>query len=248
MTLNDIIKTAAAYVSQNKTLRTLLQKPYDLLYYNRQQKKYREHFVAHRLDVLKEFVDCMDAHDRPYVMFAGSMLGAIREHGFIKHDLDIDTGMWIDDFCPEVINELADAGFRVLHTFSIDNDRLGKELTFEHLRTGIHIDIFFFYPPFDKLPYFCDFIQEEGMKVHQRMPRRIELPFVKGRRKVPFETIEVYVPANAEELCALRYGPDFMTPNPNWNWKRAKDSTIEWREMIPLTTHQRTPKSSKKKA
>lgn len=242
MNINDIIKTAAAHVSQNETLRKMLQAPYDLLYYKPQQKKYLKNFRTHGLHVLKEFTACMDSHNRPYVMFAGSMLGAIREHGFIKHDLDIDTAMWIDDFCPQVIDELFQAGFRVLHTFSIDNDRLGKELTFEHLRTGIHIDIFFFYPPYKDSPYFCDFIQEPGMKVHQRMPRRIELPLIKERKKVPFEDTQVYVPANVEELCALRYGPDYMTPNPNWNWKRSKDSTVEWREMIPLTTHQRTPK------
>lgn len=242
MLLKDIIKTIAAHVSQNEILRKILQKPYEILFYIPQQKKYLKNFQEHGTEVLKKFTECMDTNHRPYVMFAGSMLGAIREHGFIKHDLDIDTGMWIDDFSPDIILELEDAGFRVLHSFSIDNDRLGKELTFEHLRTGVHIDIFFFYPPFDKLPYFCDFIQEAGMKVHERLPRRIELPLVKKRRKVSFENIEVYVPENVEELCALRYGPDYMTPNPNWNWKRAKDSTIEWRDKIPNTVHKRTPK------
>ncbi len=247
MSVNDIIKSVAAHVSQNKTLRSILQKPYDLIYYKPQQRRYNAYFAAHKLEVLSEFAQCMDLHNRPYVLFAGTMLGAIREHGFIKHDHDIDTGMWIDDFNQNVVDELAEAGFRVLHSFSIDNDRLGKELTFEHLRTGIHIDIFFFYPPYKESPYFCDFVHEEGMKVHERLPRRIELPFVKERRKVPFETTEFYVPGNVEELCALRYGPDYMVPNPKWDWQRAKDSTVEWREMISLTTHVRTPKRVGKK-
>ena len=247
MNFNDLIKNTAARVAQNETLRKLLQAPYDLLYYKPQQRKYLRNFHTYGLEVLKQFTDCLDSHQRPWFMFAGSMLGAIREHGFIKHDVDIDTAMWITDWQPAIADELREAGFRVLHTFSIDNDRLGKELTFEHLKTHVHIDMFFFYPPLagsdNPLPYFCDFMQLPGMKVHERMPRRISLPMSHERRRVPFESIEVYVPANVEEVCANRYGPDYMVPNPQWDWQRAKNNTVVWTEAKPLTIHQRTPRS-----
>lgn len=248
MNINDIIKNLAARTAQNETLRRILQGPYNLLYYKPQQRRYLRNFHTNGLQVLSRFTTCMDNHNRPYFLFAGSMLGAIREHGFIKHDIDIDTAMWIDDWKPEIVDELKESGFRVLHTFTIDHDRFGKEFTFEHLATGIHIDMFFFYPPLadsgNPLPYFCDFMQLPGMKVHQRMPRRISLPLSHERRRVPFENIEVFVPANVEEVCEHRYGPDYMVPNPGWDWQKAKNNTVVWEEMFPLTEHRRTPQKT----
>ena len=49
------------------------------------------------------------------------------------------------------------------------------------------------------------------------------------------------MPVNAEEICAFRYGSDYMIPNPSWNWKRAKNSVVDWEEMIPQTVQRNYP-------
>ncbi|MBE6490741.1 MAG: LicD family protein [Methanobrevibacter sp.] len=48
--------------------------------------------------ILKEFVKICEENDLTYYMYAGSLLGTIRHHGFIPWDDDLDVVMFRDDF------------------------------------------------------------------------------------------------------------------------------------------------------
>ena len=190
-------------------------------------------FQKNAREALRLFVKCMEEQDVKYTLAFGTILGAIRERGFIKHDLDIDTAMWIDDFKPQMVDALERAGFTWLYSYKVDDGKLGREDTF--IYQGVRIDVFYFFPPVDQLPYCCDFLMEQGMTPRQRLPRRVEIPYSRVRRKVDFEGMEVYVPDNAEEFCEFRYGADYMTPNPNWRWEGESEHVVEWREKIDVT-------------
>ena len=207
--------------------------------YRVEMEQKRKAFHTYALEALKAFVECMDNGGFKYTMAFGSILGAIREHGFIKYDLDIDTAMWIDDFSEDVVTALEKAGFTWRLSFWVDNGRLGREDTFEY--KGVHIDIFYFYPAIDTYPYCCDFTWLTGKQTGKCLPRRIEVPMARERRKVTFEDIEVYVPANAEEICEFRYGPDYMIPNPQWNWVKERKHLVEWYDKLDMTTSYRYP-------
>lgn len=45
------------------------------------------------MDVIQEFDEVMTSNSYRYFLIFGSMLGAVREHGLIKHDMDLDTAM-----------------------------------------------------------------------------------------------------------------------------------------------------------
>ncbi len=216
-------------------MKPVLKKVFKGAYEKRLQNKIAERAKTYKqfgLEALTKFNECMTANNFRYTLAFGSMLGAIREHGFIKHDLDIDTWMFIEDDNEKLVPELEKYGFHLLYHYSIDNDKLGKEYTFDY--NGCHIDIFFIFPAINKYPYCNDFVHEEK---HIYLPRRIEMPFSREIRYEKFENLELPVPANAVELCEYRYGKGFMTPNPQWNWERAKESVVEWREMMEKTTH-----------
>ena len=68
------------------------------------------------VEVLDKFDKCMKENNFFYTLAYGSILGAIREHGFIKHDLDIDVYMWIEDYSPKFVQELQKVGFTWLHS------------------------------------------------------------------------------------------------------------------------------------
>ena len=181
-------------------------------------------------EALRLFTECMDANDIHYTLAFGSILGAIREHGFIKHDLDIDVFIWHKDYSSTIINQLEAFGFSLSRSISIDSDKYGREDTVQY--KGVHIDIFYLYPAIDKYPYCCDFIPMNG---NRRLPRRIEVPVSNTRKQVLFEGIPVYIPDNSDQICEFRYGPNYMTPDPNWHWRSSYNAIKEWPEMVEKT-------------
>ena len=179
-------------------------------------------------EALQLFVKCMDENKFTYTLAFGSLLGDIREHGFIKHDLDIDTFIWYEDFSPSILEKLQEYGFELDRSISIESDKYGREDTL--IYKGVNIDIFYLYKPIDKYPYCCDFVPL--FDIHKRMPRRVEIPIDKSRKQVLFEGIPVFVPSNAEQICEFRYGPNYMTPDPNWHWVSSYNAIREWPEMM----------------
>ena len=192
----------------------------------RTKRSYRKHGK----EALRLFVNCMETNNVHYTLAFGSILGAIREHGFIKHDLDIDIFVWYRDFSSSLIPMLEKVGFSLCRSISIDSDKYGREDTVQY--KGVHIDVFYLYPAIDKYPYCCDFLPVDG---NRRLPRRVEIPVSYNRKRAVFEGINVYIPENAEQVCEFRYGPDYMTPDPNWHWRSSYNAVKEWPEMIEKT-------------
>ncbi len=237
-TSTRIIKT----IAQTPIIKNVIDCFFDGLRqkYNKKLDEERNQACAtYGVEVLKMFDDCMSENNFFYTLAYGSILGAIREHGFIKHDLDVDVYMWIEDYSPKFITALQEAGFTWLHNYSIDDGKYGREDTFEY--KGVSIDIFWLYPPINQYPYSCLFLRQDNLSRNQRLPQRLEIPIIKERRLEQFETLQLPVPINAEEICAMRYGPNYMTPDPSWHWENEKNTVVEWYEMISLTKHTSYP-------
>ena len=131
----------------------ILLKPFYYKYKKLLNKKRNKEFQKHALSVLDCFNKAMDEGGFKYFLIFGSLLGAVREKGFISHDCDIDTAMWSDDFSPQLYKNLSKYGFKLIFSYEIDDGTLGRELSFE--KDNVSIDIFFIYPPIDNYPYFC---------------------------------------------------------------------------------------------
>lgn len=189
------------------------------------QQKRNKQFRKYSIDVVSKFCKCMEDNNIWYTMAFGSLLGTVRDGGFIKHDLDVDVIMWADDYNSDLSSLLAAYGFRKTHTFLTDGGRLGREETYEF--NNVSIDIFYLYKPIDQLPYCCDYSPmtgcstwRESMKKNGNLlTRRLELPYElnKKRKIAQFESIQVYIPSNAEDILSARYGDDYMIPNPHWS-------------------------------
>lgn len=181
-------------------------------------------FSKHGLEVLDCFDKTMESNGYRYSLAFGTMLGAVREHGFISHDLDIDVFVWYDEYDDNLIESLKKVGFSLKHTFIVENGTLAREDTIE--KEGVQIDIFYLYPPLEgcQYPYCCDFFPrgncrswEQSIRMYGGLlPRRLEMPTSKNIIKVPFETLLLPILANAHEFLSFRYGDDYMTPNSKW--------------------------------
>lgn len=231
----DSVRKFAIFVGKNPFLKKILRP-----LYSKYMSSIKEHrndlFKKNGLEVLKKFDSCLTENGFPYTLAFGSMLGAVREHGFIKHDLDMDVAMWIEDRTPRLRDCLKKSGFSLVHELSVDDGGSGLEETY--ICDGVTIDIFYIYPAIDQYPYTCDFLAhsgsvsfEDSMKKYGCIiPRRVQLPWKKEMTLVPFSGLSLPIPTNANEVLSFRYGEDYMIPNPHWHYTDAHIFTTIWEE------------------
>lgn len=235
--LSSSLVEFAHKVSKIPFAKTLI-KPFYYPYKRRINELRKKNFKKDALNVLSVFDNSMIENDIPYIVIFGTLLGAIREHGFIGHDCDIDVAIRIEDRTEKLRTVLNNAGFRLTERYQIDDGRLGCEETYLYEGTTVSIDIFYICPAIDQYPYVCCWNSFEGcstpresMKKHGGLiPRRIEFPVSNEVHRVKFETIEVNIPENAHQICEFSYGADYMIPDPN-NIP-PKEHRVVWYEKI----------------
>lgn len=215
-----------------------LLKPFYYRYKNRFKEKRNLAFKENALALLEDFDRCMADINVEYSLAYGSMLGAVREHGFIKHDLDLDVFIWIDDFSDKIHKVLTDNGFKLEHRFLVEDGKLGREETYS--KNDVSIDIFYVYAAIDKYPYACSFYPygdavtwEQSLRKYGRLlAQRWDTPISREYIDVDFEGIKVKITSNFEEFLCFTYGKDYMIPDPNFKSEDSKDHYVDWPEVF----------------
>lgn len=198
------------------------------------EKENNKLFQKNGIKVLKDFDTLMMNNNIQYSVFAGTLLGAIREGGFLSHDLDIDVVVFCDMFPSNARQLLEENGFKFLHMFLVEDGKIGREETY--IKDGVSIDIFFIYSDDDFATYQCDFYPENGAFSHRNSMnrfgyvrvRRLEFPVSRKVIRHPFSSIEVNVLANAKEWLTYRYGKDYMIPQPDFRDKGDNPHICNW--------------------
>ena len=201
---------------------------------NRNRVKY---FQLNGVEVLRLFDKVMLDNNIPYTVFAGTMLGAVREHGFIPHDTDIDVAIFYKDRPNNLTDLLCKFGFTIVRRFSVQNGNKGLEETY--IKDNVTIDIFYIYREGDNLTYQCDFHSVRGTiswedsmrKYGYVVARRLEFPVCHNFLRLPFSNIWVNIIENYDEWLRCRYGQDYMVPDPNFSDNNANPYIItDWLE------------------
>lgn len=194
--------------------------------YNDPRKVRRLH--KHGYETFKRLHEAMEKDQIPYYCEAGTLLGFIRDHGFIKHDDDIDIAIMPDTVAPRKVLGLFLANeFSFVHAF----DYKGRLLEFTvRDKTGITIDVFMHAWHPGKAGYldtvFLRWLPEirypsenanTGLLFLFRGPDEIKTVEING--------IEVNIPVNAEEVLDSEYGT-WRKPDPNF-----KSDSLKYEEL-----------------
>ena len=227
----------AIHVGQIKWLKKLLMPFWKFFVVEPREKKKRKAIFANGISFLEKFDSVLKINNVPYSLAFGTLLGAVREKGFIKHDLDIDVALWSDTNPQFVCNILNEAGFKKISEIVVESGNFAREETYTYL--DISIDLFYFYPSeYEGLFYTCTFVPfkdcltwEESINKHAGvMPLQLFLPMDKEVEYVPFETIKLPITKSAMDFVETRYGKNWRIPDPSFVYPMPGFSKYSYRE------------------
>lgn len=229
-----LLENIAAKVGEIKWIKCILIPFWYKLYVNPMTASRRRAYLKHGKEVLQKVDVAFKENDIPYSLIFGTLLGAVREHGFIKHDLDIDMAVWYDIDNKKIEECLINVGFKLYRRIEVDSGEFGREETY--IYNNVSIDLFYFYPYNEKLKYTNVFIEfedcktwEDSIKKHGGLlPLKLILPLSKKVKYVPFEDLYLPIPENSIEFIEARYGKRWQIPDPTFVYPKMGDALFEY--------------------
>lgn len=188
----------------------LVKKIWKYLHVKRKQMYMKKYAV----EALEKLYEISSKRNVPIWLEFGTLLGAVREKGFIPHDDDIDLGMFAENFNYQIERDLYDADFTILRLFNLRYASRPNEKSLSEIALcykGLQIDIFFFEKCGNNRT--CHSFIPSGF--NKWAAYEIRFPFDKFK-KIGFLGTEFLVPDKAEECLRCYYGDDFMIPDPNY--------------------------------
>ncbi|XP_027213660.2 ribitol-5-phosphate transferase FKTN [Penaeus vannamei] len=170
----------------------------------------------------------MDQLKIPFWLSSGTCLGFYRQCDIIPWAMDVDIGVFIEDYNPRLVEEFQRRGLRLTHKFGKVSDSF--ELSFKE--EDIKLDIFFFYT--EGATMWNGGTQAKTGKKFKYVFPAFTLCWTE------FLDLKVRIPCQTEEYIRANYGPSWFTPIKHWDWKSSPPNVREngmwpesmWSEVI----------------
>lgn len=156
----------------------------------------------------------LSAREIPYWADHGTLLGIVRENGFIKNDLDIDFSVPPQVRLCDVYVALEKQGFALERGFAYRDEVVEITVSYK----GVGIDFFKCHPIDTGMGNFVFVAQQdpETWRVLSVMAHERVRPQVERLREIRFgrakENARTFIPTNAEKILKAEYG-DWRTPD-----------------------------------
>lgn len=186
-------------------------------YNNFSYKKKNRKFLKEAYGVVETIINVFEQNKIQYWFEFGSLLGAYRDHGFIKHDFDIDLGAKYSDK-DRIKSVLLSSGFKLIREFTTNRgSEYGFEQTYEF--HGVPIDLFFFH--FKDSQMYCYSFSHvpDGEDYNKWVVEEVVMPY-NGFKQFAFMGLTIQVPSDIVAHLKANYGEDFMIPNPNFSYSK----------------------------
>ncbi|XP_054706705.1 ribitol-5-phosphate transferase FKTN-like [Uloborus diversus] len=198
--------------------------------YGRDESDEAEIFRTRAWKLLAKAKALLDHLKVPFWLSSGTCLGFFRECGVISYSKDVDIGIWIKDYKPEIISIFSTHDIPLTHSFGKVEDSF--ELSFRE--KDIKLDIFFFYEE-------AQYVWNGGTQA--RTGKKFKYIFPKFELCwTEFLELKVRIPCDTETYIKANYGPNWFEPVKTWDWKSSPPNVIEngqwpieeWPEVIQL--------------
>jgi len=152
-----------------------------------------------------------------HFLIDGTLLGAVREGDFIGHDLDIDFGVYAEEWTPDTVKAVEEAmqkrGIRIGHKFG------DFETCYEiALQRELKCDLFF-YRKDGEHRIFHAFKNGGKNLAEDTITYEYRAELIENLKPMIFQN--EYYPAPADPIAVLvsKYGPEWRVPIKKWDWQ-----------------------------
>lgn len=166
-------------------------------------------FKADGLEVLLQGGKALDSINAHFWLDFGTLLGIIRDGKLIKHDIDIDVGMFLKDHSPKIREAFEAHGFSFLRKWEVEGN-VGLEEAF--IYKGINFDIFYYDK--DEEDMWCHLFVEEKDRQYSAVELKMKHT---GFKNLSFAGQEWKVPQDPDRRLKDTYGENYMIPDPTFN-------------------------------
>lgn len=194
-------------------IRKIVIKPY----YNYKSYVFRKH----SLEAFNRCLNAFEKTNKNYWLEFGTLLGAIREKNFIKHDLDIDFAMLYSEKNEALSRELEKNGFKKEKEIYLESS---KKVVYEayNFNNKFSVDIYYFIKNEGEL-FFYNFFRDKNLSYSETIKKNgglnvelIKFPLVELQR-YSFKNRLVNIPKKYKEHLEITYGKDYMIPKKSWD-------------------------------
>ena len=209
---------------QNNRIAKLLLSPFWHMYLKYKWNVRNRKFRRYAPELLRKVNGCLQPKGITFWLDFGTLLGVYREHDFLKHDLDIDCGAFVNDL-RAIEQILKKSGFKLLCQSYVEGEDVIVEQTYIYKEVTID---FFYYSQVGNNIVCHSFSVTDGVVSEGReivSVKRIELPY-SGFKSIDFIDENFLIPANVEEYLMANYGDSFMTPNPHFDYKKEAKNIV----------------------
>lgn len=179
------------------------------------EKKQLAKAVVFQSNVRKYFPEVINAFDNlgiDYFICFGTLLGAVREKDFIKHDFDLEMGVFSDQYDENLFRSFEKIGFVREYRYSMSGNYMPNEGFVEKYSNGvIHFDLFVFSRN-GKNIWCWSYLRDEADVLNAI---KLQWPD-NGLERIPFQGLEVPVPVNAPAFLEALYGKTWNVPCVFW--------------------------------
>ena len=195
------------------------------LVYEPMHKFYQLYIIPHRKRMLRKYgrevlahlAEVLEKHKIPAFAAYGTLLGFVRENGFLSHDDDIDLGVLPGEWTPQRLLKLlleGEKGFSFLFAFSYN----GRVTEFKLQYGKVPIDFFFYEDDGDK--FFAGSYHYlpnvEYPSPNANSAQRVCEPRIEALDKISVYGIDFPVPSNTEYVLESLYG-NWQVPDTDWS-------------------------------
>ena len=176
------------------------------------------YFKEEAEEVLKQLSEALNQNNIMFWLEFGTLLGFYREHDFIKHDDDLDFGAYLED-AVHIRKALEKNGFKLIRKYQSTDGGLEECYRYKHTT----LDIFYFRKNEHGL-YCTSYSRDKKTFISSLLNRRpctvkqITIPD-NGFVSTIYKNCKVNIPTDCTKHLPMHYGRNFMTPNPNFNYK-----------------------------